>query len=63
MFEIILTTTEYFNGNPVRTESALYYRRYKTRKAADSNAARMNKTISLKDTPVKYVTVAEVRHA
>ncbi|EAM4785587.1 hypothetical protein LWV78_002616 [Salmonella enterica] len=62
MFEIILTTTEYLNGNPTRTESTPYYRRYKVRQTAERHATRMNETVSLKGSPVKYVTVAEVRH-
>ncbi|EHK3590662.1 hypothetical protein ACI5ME_000182 [Salmonella enterica subsp. enterica serovar Minnesota] len=62
MFEIILTTTEYLNGNPIRTESTPYYRRYKVRQTAERHAARMSETVSLKGSPVKYVTVAEVRH-
>lgn len=63
MFEIILTTTEYFNNQPVWTESAPFYRRYKTRQTAESKAAALRETISIKGSPVKYVTVTEVRHA
>ena len=61
-YEIILTTTEYFNDRSVRTESVLYWRRYKSRKAAEHKASEMCETITMKGSPVKYVTVAEVRH-
>ena len=63
MFKIILTTTEYFNGQVIHTDSAQYYRRYKTRTAAERNAIRMCETVSMPGSPVKYITVAEVHNA
>ncbi|MFZ5132208.1 hypothetical protein [Enterobacter roggenkampii] len=63
MFKIILTTTEYFNGAVISTDAVQYSRRYKTRKAAERNAARMCETVTMPGSPVKYITVAEVRHA
>lgn len=66
MFKIIITTDEYMNGQRISTDSAPYYRSYKTRKAAEKNAARMGEIIQVPGSPLKYVTVAEVvevRHA
>ncbi|AUM09799.1 hypothetical protein [Escherichia coli] len=60
-YEIVLTTTEYFNDKPVRAESVLYWRCYKSRKTAERKAAVMCETIAMKGSPVKYVTTAEVR--
>ncbi|HFW4798939.1 TPA: hypothetical protein ACIBS5_004423 [Salmonella enterica subsp. diarizonae serovar 60-67:z35:-] len=62
MFEIILTTTQYINGKPVATESAPFYRRYKSRQTAERRAANMSATVTVKGSPVKYITVAEVHH-
>ncbi|HAW1514507.1 TPA: hypothetical protein JLM64_001974 [Escherichia coli] len=62
MFEIILTTTEYRNNVFVGKEIATWHRRYKSRKTAESKAATFNETICMAGSPVKYVTVAEVRH-
>ncbi|HBC3225634.1 TPA: hypothetical protein ACHGD4_000003 [Escherichia coli] len=62
MFEIILTTTEYLNGVFVSKEVATWHRRYKSRKTAERKAVEMNETISVKGSPVKYITIAEVRH-
>ncbi|HEC7609231.1 TPA: hypothetical protein R3998_004503 [Salmonella enterica subsp. enterica serovar Muenchen] len=62
MFEIILTTTEYFNGKPVRTESATFARRYKSRQTAERRATEMRKVVTVKGIPIKCITTAEVRH-
>ncbi|WP_097340955.1 hypothetical protein [Escherichia coli] len=62
LFEIILTTTEYRNDVFVGKETATWHRRYKSRKTAERKATTLNETISMVGSPVKYVTVAEVRH-
>ncbi|HEL8025745.1 TPA: hypothetical protein UZ441_001093 [Escherichia coli] len=62
MFEIILTTTEYLNGVYVSKDVATWHRRYKSRKTAERKAAEMCETVSVKGSPLKYVTVAEVHH-
>ncbi|WP_156293257.1 hypothetical protein [Serratia oryzae] len=60
MFKILITTTEYFNGKPTRTESAQYYRQYKTSKAARNKAAQLNETVQAAGSPLKYVTTTKV---
>lgn len=62
MYEIILTTTEYRNGVPVSAETATWHRRYKSRQTAARKASEMCETITVKGSPVKYITIAEVCH-
>lgn len=54
-YEIIISTTEY------RNDVSVWHRRYKSRKTAELKAAEMCETISMKGSPVKYVTTVEVR--
>ncbi|HBA9835545.1 TPA: hypothetical protein MD351_004603 [Escherichia coli] len=61
-FEIALTTIEYFKGVFVSEETVTYYRRYKTRKASERKAAEFSEIISIKNSPVKCITTAVVRH-
>ena len=60
-YEIIISTTEYRNDVSVRTDVSVWHRRYKSRKTAELKAAEMCENISMKGSPVKYVTTVEVR--
>ncbi|EFL9196586.1 hypothetical protein ACFH3V_004117 [Escherichia coli] len=62
MFEIILTATEYSDGLLVIEKMATFCRRYKSRKTAERKAGEMRKVISIKGSPVKNITTAEVHH-